>query len=176
MKNGIMNIFYLHFDPKTCAQMHTNRHIVKMAIETAQLLCSAHYMTDSSYKPHYKLSHKNHPCAVWTRTSISNYKWLCELGIEICKEYTYRYGKIHKCQSIIEDLSLHLPEIPELGFTPLQQCMPDMYKDEDPIEAYRQYYIFEKSHIHQWKNREIPVFIKEAYDLIGVENLIKIEK
>jgi hypothetical protein len=168
-----MNIFFLHYDPKTCAQLHANKHIVKMCIETAQLLCSAHHMTNSDYKAHYKLSHKNHPCAVWTRSSLSNYKWLCDLGIELCKEYTFRYEKIHKCQPIIEELSWNFPDIEDIGFTSPKQCMPDMYKDEDPVEAYRQYYIFDKSHIHQWKKREVPDFIQEAYDLLGFSNLIK---
>jgi hypothetical protein len=171
----IMNIFFLHFDPKTCAQMHCDKHIVKMALETSQLLCGAHHMTMKStvYKPEYKLSHKNHPCSKWVRTSLSNYKWLCELGIEICMEYTYRYGKIHKCQKIIEDLSKNLPDIEDIGFIQPYQAMPDVYKDEDSVEAYRQYYIFEKNHIHSWKKRKIPDFIQEAYDLIGKENLIK---
>ena len=171
-----MNIFFLHFDAKTCVQLYVDKHVLKMIIETLQLLCGVHHMTmtqTSTYKPKYKLTHKNHPCAKWTRASLSNYKWLCELGIELCKEYTFRYEKIHKCQSIIEDLTENLPNIIDIGFLSPYQAMPDMYRDEDPIEAYKQYYIFEKNHIHKWKKRKIPDFIQEAYDLIGKENLIK---
>jgi hypothetical protein len=170
-----MNIFFLHITPEVCAQLHSNVHVIKMALETTQLLCSVHHMIQTTYVPPYKLSHKNHPCSIWVRTSLSNYKWLCQFGIELCKEYTYRYGKIHKCQAIIEELYINLPDISDLGFTEPPQCMPDMYKDDDFVEGYRQYYIFAKSHIHKWKKRDIPFFIKEVYDIVGKENIV-IEK
>ena len=88
-----MNIFYLDHDLKKCAEYHVDRHCTKMIIEYAQLLSSAHWM--SGGEAPYKLVHKNHPCSIWTRESIDNYRWLCELGIELSKEYTYRYGKFH---------------------------------------------------------------------------------
>ncbi len=103
-----MNIFFLDWDVKKSAEYHCDKHVVKMILETAQLLCGAHHVTDqvpTKYPPStlqvpYKLSHKNHPCAIWTRESLSNYLYLCELGLELCKEYTYRYGKRHKRLSL----------------------------------------------------------------------------
>ena len=152
-----MNIFFLHFLPNMCAIFHVDKHVVKMILETTQLLCSAHYMTiipdENKYIPCYKLTHKNHPSAIWTRASKGNYEWLCELGKELCKEYTYRYGKIHKCQAYIEDLALHIPDLPDLGFTTPAQAMPKMYKDDDVVEAYRNYYFFEKTKLHSWKGK-----------------------
>ena len=136
--------------------MHVSVHVIKMILETTQLLCSAWHMTDPEhcvYKPCYKLTHKNHPCAIWTRESIQNYKWLCELGIELCKEYTHRYGKIHKCQAYIYDLSLNIPKLPNIELTAFRQAMPDMYKDKNAVEAYRQYYFFDKLHLHSWNGR-----------------------
>ncbi len=85
--------------------------------------------------------------------STANYSWLCELGKELCKEYTYRYGKVHKCQEYIEDLSKNIPPLPDIGFTQPAQAMPDEYKDPDSVEAYRQYYFFDKVHIHSWKGK-----------------------
>ena len=84
-----MNIFFLDEDPTMSAQYHVDKHVVKMILETAQLLCGVHHATapDNTYVP-YKLSHKNHPCSIWARTSLSNYLYLCELGLELCKEYT----------------------------------------------------------------------------------------
>ena len=164
-----MNIFFLHILPQICAEMHLDKHVIKMILETTQLLCSAHHMTNSEYTPCYKLSHKNHPCAVWTRESKDNYIWLCTFEKELCKEYTYRYGKIHKCQSYIEDLEKNVPKLPELGFTKPAQAMPKMYKDDDFIDAYRTYYFFGKIKIHSWKGkvsgRPIPEWITEMHNL-----------
>jgi hypothetical protein len=88
-----MNIFFLDEDPTLSAQYHVDKHVVKMILETAQLLCGVHHATSQiTDQVPYKLSHKNHPCAIWARTSLSNYLYLCELGLELCKEYTYRYG------------------------------------------------------------------------------------
>ena len=48
--------------------------------------------------------------------------------------------------------------ITHTSITPLAQAMPDVYKDSDPIKAYRNYVIHEK-HYAQWnKNREQPTW------------------
>jgi len=156
-----MNIFFLHLDPEECAKMHVDKHVVKMLIEHCQLLSSAHYITESEYKPPYKLTHKNHPCAIWTRESLSNYKYLVQLTKELCKEYTYRYGKIHKCQSILDLLEVNLPPIEDIGFTKPRQAMPVEYKEEDSVMAYRNYYFYEKQHIHAWKKRDPPEWLND---------------
>lgn len=171
-----MNIFFLHLLPEICAQMHLDKHVIKMILETAQLLSSAHHMTKSegtTYVPKYKLTHQKHPSSIWTRHSVANYTWLAQLGLELCKEYTYRYGKVHKSQVEIELLSINVPKLPLLPFTPPIQAMPDMYKSvdwsldvrsvDDTIEAYRAYYFFEKHNILSWKGkcngRQVPEWI-----------------
>lgn len=159
-----MNIFFLHIIPLICAQMHVDKHVVKMILETTQLLCSAHHMTNSKYKCCYKLTHKNHPCAVWTRKSENNYIWLCELGIELCKEYTYRYGKQHKCQEYILELSKNIPTFPKLGFTTPSLAMPEIYHSSDFTESYRHYYFFEKQDLFSWKKRGAPEWVTELHN------------
>ena len=161
MLNYNMNIFFLDLDPRRCAQMHVDKHVVKMILETAQLLCSVHHITESTFKPAYKLTHKNHPCSIWARESLSNYKWLCSLGKELCIEYTYRYGKTHKCETYINDLLQNLPEIQDNGFTEPRQAMPDEYKEKESINAYRNYYFYGKYHLHSWKKRSKPEWIDE---------------
>lgn len=151
-----MNIFVLHLLPSICAKYHNDKHVVKMILETAQILCCAHHVLKSRYIPKYKLTHKNHPCNIWAMKSIGNYKWLATLGMELCKEYTYRYGKIHATQKVIEDLHVNLPDIKETEMTPFAQAMPDEYKEDDIVSAYRHYYFFEKHHIAKWKKRDIP--------------------
>jgi hypothetical protein len=153
-----MNIFVLDTDPKTCAVYHNDKHVVKMILETAQLLCGVHWMTEGGqYDIPYKLSHKNHPSAIWARECVENYIWLCDLGLELCNEYTYRYGKRHKSQDIIEWCLLNVPNIPEKGdVTPFALAMPDECKVGDAVASYRAYYMAEKRGFAVWKNRETP--------------------
>jgi hypothetical protein len=150
-----MNIFVLDSDPKLSAQYHCDKHVVKMILETAQLLCGSHWV--SGGEAPYKLSHRNHPCSIWTRECVENYIWLCDLGIELCKEYTYRYGKTHKSQQIIEWSMTNIPNIKEGGnLTPFVLAMPDEYKVSCPVESYRNYYKGAKKDFVSWKDRDIP--------------------
>jgi hypothetical protein len=154
-----MNIFVLDENPQVAAEMHNDKHVVKMILETAQLLCGVHHMTNqsSSDQVPYKLSHKNHPCAIWARECVENYIWLCDLGLALCSEYTYRYGKRHKSQDIIEWCLINTPNIKEVGnLTPFALAMPDECKRISAVESYRQYYITHKRAISTWKNRDKP--------------------
>jgi hypothetical protein len=150
-----MNIFVLDLEPKKCAEYHMDKHAVKMILESVQLLCGVHWVTGSEAP--YKLSHKNHPCSIWVRECYENYVWLCDLGMELCKEYSHRYGKRHKSQDIIEWCIVNKPNIRNNGdITPFALAMPDECKIGDTVESYRTYYIKEKYKIATWKNREIP--------------------
>jgi hypothetical protein len=162
-----MNIFFLDENPTLSAQYHVDKHVVKMILETAQLLCSVHHTTDQvTDQVPYKLSHKNHPCAVWARQSLSNYLYLCELGLELGKEYTYRYGKRHKSIDVIEWCIVNKPNIPDIDFTQPAMAMPDEYKTDSVVESYRNYYIGAKISLASWKNREKPFwFGKKELDL-----------
>lgn len=160
-----MNIFFLHLLPRICALYHVDRHVVKMILETCQLLCTAIWVTGGEAP--LKKTHENHPSAKWARESRKNWKWLRQLGLALCTEYTYRYGKIHKLESTIRDLKC--PDLPRIDFTCPPLAMPDEYKDKNQITAYRNYYITGKKHLHlwknrhAWKNRDIPPFILETY-------------
>lgn len=150
-----MNIFILDLEPVTCAQYHNDKHVVKMILETAQLLCGAHWVTGSEAP--YKLSHKNHPCSIWVRESMENYDWLCELGMYLCWEYRNRYGKTHKTFKVITWCCDNKPNIPNKGFTQPALAMPDIYKvPGNPVKSYRNYYLGEKRSFSNWKNGNIP--------------------
>jgi hypothetical protein len=158
-----MNIFVLDRDVIKCAEYHNNKHVVKMVLETAQLLCGVHHMTklesDRELIP-YRLSHKNHPCSIWTRECIENYVWLCQLGMALSKEYTKRYGKIHKSQAVIEWCYDNLPKLNVNGkMTEFAMAMPDECKIGDVIDSYRNYYMIEKRSIADWKG-EKPFWFK----------------
>jgi len=156
-----MNIFFLDENPKIAARYHVDKHVVKMPLETAQLLCGVHHIVGGlmPIQIPYKLTHKNHPSAIWARESLSNYLWLVELGFAICMEYTHRYGKIHKCEDVIQWCKKHLPNIPDKGLTKVAQAMPNEYRDVDPVKAYRTYYLKAKAHLFTWKRRETPDWI-----------------
>jgi len=157
-----MNIFFLDENPTLSAQYHVDKHVVKMILETAQLLCGVHHMTDQvTDQVPYKLSHKNHPCSIWCRESLSNYLYLCELGLELSKEYTYRYGKRHKSQDVIEWCLINKPNIPDIEFTDPAKAMPDEFKVDSVVESYRNYYMVAKSNLAAWKNREKPFWFEK---------------
>ena len=162
-----MNIFFLDENPKLNAKYHNNSHCIKMILETAQLLCSVHHVTEQvTHQVPYKLSHKNHPCSIWARESLSNYLYLCELGLELGKEYTHRYGKRHKSIDVIEWCIVNKPNIPDIGFTTPVMAMPDEFKVDSVVESYRNYYMGAKSNLASWKNREKPFwFEKKELDL-----------
>jgi len=159
-----MNIFILDKDFIKNAQYHCDKHIIKMITEQNQLLCSAYYFTDHIPDNIYKLTHKNHPCAIWTRQSLSNWKWLKQSTLALCEEYTYRYGKIHKgetiCRSLIE------PNLTDIGLTQFAQAMPEGYRTDNTVTAYRNYYNGEKQHLFKWTKRGIPEWIKQKEEFI----------
>jgi len=157
-----MNIFYLHESPTTAAEYMCDKHVVKMILESAQLLCTAHHVCPSdAERPEkfYKKTHINHPCAIWARSCTGNYRWLCDHAQSLLNEYTYRYGKQHATTSVIRWCKANDPDIPESEPTEIAQCMPDEYKADDPVVAYRNYYNQAKSHLHSWKKREVPHWI-----------------
>lgn len=148
-----MNIFVLDSDPVIAASFMCNKHVPKMIVETAQLLCTAH---PADVAP-YKHTHFNHPCAIWTRASIANYDWLTTHAGALCAEYTSRYDKRHKTQDIIEWCIAHRPSLPEIGQTPFAICISDLdYHYDDPVIAYRAYYVGDKSRFAKWRPRALP--------------------
>lgn len=161
-----MNIFYLSDNPQEAAEMACDKHVVKMLLESTQLLYTAQHLSSSCIElcPHqpYKVAHKNHPSAIWARSSYDHYMWLCELGLAYCDEYRFRYGrhKEHACERHLLWLYDNPPELPYNGFEEPPQCMPDDYKQESCIEAYRSYYIGDKLSFVAYTNRDAPCWIQ----------------
>ena len=160
--------------------MHNDKHTVKMILEYCQLLSTAHRYLDGievigktktgrnvkRWKLNderdtilYSATHINHPSAVWCRKNAANYEWLHQLLVELCKEYTFRYGKIHKCQStgLVEALKQLPSNIANEPFTQPTPAMPDEVKIiGDSVASYRNYYINNKTHLANWKKRKVP--------------------
>ena len=159
-----MNIFYLDKNPKVAAQMMCDKHVVKMILESAQMLSTA---LDGDKKADsrglYKMAHKNHPSTIWVRASSENYRWLWKHFDALLKEYTHRYGKHHATERLRNvlfmpplNIDIHAP------FTEPPQCMPEICKGEDTVLAYQNYYIIEKSGFARWTNRTAPTWFLGA--------------
>lgn len=169
-------------DPAKAAQYHADVHVVKMILESAQLLSTAHrvldrvqgvrlsksgarlkdwILPDERQELLYKATHINHPCAIWTRASTSNYCWVYSLFVELGKEYSYRYARKHASIFKLEEI---LDEYPDMmdpgGCTTPPQAMPDDCKVTDTVTAYRNYYKTYKSEIATWTKRSVPDWYK----------------
>ena len=154
-----MNIFYLDKNPQTAAAMHCDKHCVKMVLEYAQLLSTAHRVLDGDNAPLdlYKIAHKNHPSTIWVRSSKQHYDWLFRLFRKLSIEYGIRYGRIHNSWKKLNRYLEFAPKnIKDKGWTDPPQCMPDHCKEKDTIQAYRKYYLLEKNHFAKWKYSEEP--------------------
>ena len=154
-----MNIFYLDKNPQTAAAMHCDKHCVKMVLEYAQLLSTAHRVLDGDNAPLdlYKIAHKNHPSTIWVRSSKQHYDWLFRLFRKLTIEYGIRYGRIHNSWKKLNRYLEFAPKnIKDKGWTAPPQCMPDHCKEKDTIQAYRKYYLLEKNHFAKWKYSEEP--------------------
>ena len=159
-----MNIFYLHSDPKVAASYFYDKHKVKMILECAQMLCTAHIALGNEDVP-YKKSHLNHPSSVWVRANNKNYQWLYNHMLALGEEYTKRYKRTHltitKCKDILAVAPLN---IPTGSFNEPPQCMPDEYKvDNDSVSAYWNYYEQDKYKIANKNEQKIirPLNINE---------------
>lgn len=187
-----MNIFVLDKDPRRAAEYHCDKHAVKMILESAQMLCTAHWLgwarllkappmkkkdlqlwlyknVPKDLQPPWKMTHVNHPCTQWTQQVWGNYFWHSRLGLALCDVYTERYGKVHKSHEVHRWLNRHIPptfaatvENP-VGTTQFAVCMPDECKvPDDPVESYRSYYRMHKVKMARWAHSEKPVWFNQT--------------
>lgn len=152
-----MNIFVLDRDPFKAAEYHCDKHVVKMILETAQILSTVlhAYGVEGLYKP----THPNHPCVKWAGETGANFNWTYYLGCSLLSEFMYRYDKIHASTSVINEAAYHAHKIPAGGLTPFALAMPEKYKTDCPVESYRNYYRKAKKDILTYRNREWPEWL-----------------
>lgn len=184
-----MNVFVLDQDPVIAAQLQCDKHIVKMIVESAQMLSTTHRMLDGIKvkKPSksgktmvnhyilpnhpyenilYKAVHFNHPCTVWTRESLENYEWHYRHFIALCDEYKFRYGKIHLSDKILRNALKTPPKnIPKKGLTQFPLAMksnPECMFPQDPVKSYRMFYQTKQDRFSMvWTKRNVPLWFKK---------------
>lgn len=188
-----MNIFFIHTDPAIAAAAMTDRHVVKMILESAQLLSTAHRALDGQEyiqlsksgarlkkwnhpDPHmdatlYKSTHLNHPSSIWVRQSADNYMWLYQHFIALSEEYTVRYGKRHASELLLSGLLANPPKnIPQVGLTPMLVAITDTkwHVPNNPLQSYRNYYVGEKLNT--------PKDTKRYYKVLGLKEELYVDK
>ena len=146
-----MNIFFLHRSAPLAAKYHCDKHVVKMILESAQIMATVHHMYGNSERVTYKPTHQSHPCVQWVAQSRLHYMYLQQLAVYLCMEYRKRYGKVHKCEALIYgELSLAPEQCIKSFWVDPPQCMPEQYQQADVVQAYRAYYKGEKSSFAKW--------------------------
>lgn len=157
-----MNIFFFDRDLHRAARYHCDQHIVKMPLETAQILCAVlhRYGIDAPYKATYA----KHPSVLWAGDSAAHFHWLRKFGLALCAEYTFRYRRRHNCEGVIESLPPD-PPLPDQGWSDPPQAMPEGYRGDDAVIAYRKYYradkaVFAGKGPAKWTGRRVPPFMK----------------
>lgn len=160
-----MNIFVLDKDPRLAALYHNDRHVVKMILESAQILSTAHVTIDGDSMSKRRVpmvlrpTHVNHPCVKWASATSENYDWLHALMRGLLDQYETRYHKQHAYAEVHRQLNLYPWGIKMAKVTDWVQCMPDKYRcDGDAVTAYRRYYVAEKKHIASWKIVGVPTW------------------
>ena len=180
----VMNLFVLDKDPVIAAQQQCDKHVVKMIVESGQMLSTVHRMLDGSvirrpsksgrtqvqYYVHpnpimentlYKAVHMNHPCTVWSRESSANYDWHYQHFIALCDEYTYRYDNVHKTDIVLRNIlskpPAKIPQGPMTAFKLAMKSNPECMFEDDPVKSYRLYYKTKQARFSMdWTKREIP--------------------
>ena len=150
-----MNIFVLDKDIEKCAQYHCDQHVVKMILESVQILCTA--LNKKGFTTPYKSTHIKHPCVLWAEQSFENFLWLKSLALALNTEYRFRFERDtdHRSIFVLKEISKY--SYKNQGLTEFAQAMPDKYKvPGDAVKAYRQFYLGEKMGFAKWTKRSVP--------------------
>ena len=160
-----MNVFILDTDIEKCARYHCDQHVIKMVLESVQILCTA--LNKKGFRTPYRSTHQKHPCVLWAEESYDNFAWLRKLALALNREYKYRYGKKqdHKSIAVLKTISGMTYE--HKGLTPFAQAMPEKYKvPGDPVAAYRRFYLGEKMAFATWTRRRKPFWSKTTINIL----------
>lgn len=154
-----MNIFILDNNPEKAAIYQCNKHIVKMPLEATQMLCTVFNL--NNVKAPYKSCHIKHPCTLWLLQSMDNIDWLLIHTKALFREYTIRYNKQHKSEKVLDWCieNKNKLNISYNGLTSFAQAMPEQYKNQNAVIAYRTYYINDKLKIAQWPVDKKPEWV-----------------
>ena len=162
-----MNVFFVDRDPVIAARQLCDVHVVKMAVESAQILSTVQhrYGRPAPYRP----THPKHPCVLWAAERVENYVWLHLHAQALCEEYTFRYGKQHGTQAHLDAL-LERPRALRSGWSEPAQAMPDEFKRADAVDAYRAFYHHKAATLPRfgYRVREVPGWLQMPVAAVAV--------
>ena len=170
-----MNVFFLSHDPHEAAQMMHDKHVVKMILETAQILSAVAHRHGFWSGGYYAPTHQNHPCTLWAGDSEANASWLVDHGYALLNEYTHRYGKAHASGSVIDKFYMEYVNqvFPNTQWTPPAQAMPEQYRvPGNAVQAYRNYYLGEKITQSRWTRRPVPAIFEDKVNKMAKKDKI----
>jgi hypothetical protein len=155
-----MNIFVLDKCPYRAAEQQCDKHVVKMVLETGQMLSTVHRQYGNLHDTLYRETHSKHPCTQWAGRNRANYNWLFDHFCGLANEYLHRYGKTHKSFTQLYAVVRYPPDaMPDGELTPFALAMPEHYKGDDAVESYRRYYLGEKSDFLTYTKRQAPYWL-----------------
>jgi hypothetical protein len=144
-----------------CARAHCDQHVIKMILESVQILCTV--LNGKGFKTPYRSTHVNHPCVLWAGESHDNFCWLRSLALALNEEYRHRYPKSTDHKSIAVLKAIAGARFPRRGLTPFAQAMPEKYRvPGDAVAAYRAFYRGEKLGFATWTRRPPPRWLRPA--------------
>ncbi len=165
-----MNIFVVDAVPQAAARALHDAHVVKMALETAQILSSVVDASLTRFEAGvrmlgnervYRATHLHHPCVRWAGETEGNRHWLLMHGFELCAEYRRRFGREHASLTVIRTLARY--SLADARMTPFAQAMPEEYRGPDAVTAYRRYYVTKLKDIRgrpaRWTNASPPEWL-----------------
>lgn len=162
-----MNLFVLDRDPEIAARMNCDKHVCKIILEAVQMMSEAHIACGFDYKFLYDApTHRNNHVTKWVRETVGNYEWTALHGLVLCDEYTVRYGKIHRCQQLMEWLAENVPPIPFCGMTPFRRAVAEECYHDDPVLAYHMYYVKCKRYFAKWRLGNVPQWYVDRCALV----------
>lgn len=155
-----MNIFVLDDDPIIAAMCQCDKHVVKMVLETGQILSTIQRQYGNENVLLYKATHAHHPCTVWAGKTRANYYWLVDHFVALANEYLYRYGREHATFLRLYDVVAIAPQgIDKAEKTEYALAMPNEYKCDDAVKSYRNYYTNAKREFLTYTKRSKPVWM-----------------
>lgn len=169
-----MNIFYLDKNPRRAAEMMHDKHVVKMVLETAQILSTVCHRHGCWVPEMYRPTHARHPSVLWAGDSAAHFYWLVDHGQHLCNEFHYRYSNHHKSLAVIDLCGAEAPVFENTEWTEPPQAMPDEFKIAgDSVAAYRAYYLGRKVEQSGWTRRPVPAFVLEGKPEIMAKKQVK---
>jgi hypothetical protein len=183
-----MNIFFLDVVLALSALYHGNKHVVKMPLESVQLLYTAKWMLEpdgewqasapwnkAKTSRGYRKTHYNHPLAVWVRESLANYLYCADYALALCAEYSKRFkNKTLHVEQHAQWLKQNPPaNLPDIGLTPIPLCVGDKTPVREAdlatvVERYRQYYRDTKRNIAKYPYSTVPEWLNDSMSLLQI--------